>query len=756
MSTPELPGIDRLYELYRSGSITDRGHNSDILQVAKAAGSDLSLEEFSWLANEVTHLHATFADRQEKNVGTSTLKDVGEREIESKKTGKKRLVTIFETIRHGIPNWAKGGEFQSRLWELPAMFNEHRGAGSVHYRPTRTASGEPFTLDKSDPHGTQSRLKAMAYSEVRHDPRLRDAWHAAQSGKLADLMANDDVWQAYSDPKALASAMGSLDASARATLTNPLRSLLESHDRGEDILSDHLGSKLRSYSKGLPSHDVYSQNRDQWVSQAVKANNFAPMFNAIPDAVLNREYGGQSSLNAILSNASSANREKDLGAWFDRMQVAHEQEARQKMLDFRLQSYKPRQPATQQATPQADIPPPISAKEILADAATKAGAPELGGTRTTRPQDTRAGNVIDKVQTAMDVLGTIDPSPITDGANVLISIARAIGNPQNAGTHLLNAGISAVSMIPHVGDLAKLWKYSVQPRHEMQDVGQTRGGAGAAAASAASGGLGGILRALLGIGGAGGAGGGGAVAAGAAGGAAASLTGLAVAAAPLIAVFGAMAFVVAEVSHKVSGWIKSMQPIEYSGNRWDSVTVAVGRMKNAIETALPFFAKASGLGWSMWAGQKLVAGFVEWIKQIDATNEKMLDQNRPLSQYDGNMAMSYMLLDANRIRLDMLRAHELSGAIGDLARSQQGFREVGERITTPLEGILLRWQSQITDQAAGFLVMIDILTGISTVLTTWLGAAAQNHVANTQFQHAIEQRTKQMQPNKLGPQQPPP
>lgn len=50
---PELFGLERLYQLYQSGSITDRGENSELLQVARAVGNDLSLEEFIWIANQV-------------------------------------------------------------------------------------------------------------------------------------------------------------------------------------------------------------------------------------------------------------------------------------------------------------------------------------------------------------------------------------------------------------------------------------------------------------------------------------------------------------------------------------------------------------------------------------------------------------------------------------------------------------------------------------------------------------------------------
>ena len=56
---------------------------------------------------------------------------------------------------------------------------------------------------------------------------------------------------------------------------------------------------------------------------------------------------------------------------------------------------------------------------------------------------------LDVTQMALDIVGLVDPTPISDGVNGLISLGRG---------DWLGAGISAVSMIPYVGDAAKLGK----------------------------------------------------------------------------------------------------------------------------------------------------------------------------------------------------------------------------------------------------------------------------------------------------------
>jgi hypothetical protein len=57
--------------------------------------------------------------------------------------------------------------------------------------------------------------------------------------------------------------------------------------------------------------------------------------------------------------------------------------------------------------------------------------------------------MLDLGQIGLDVVGLVDPTPVSDGVNGLISLFRG---------DFLGAGISAVSMIPYIGDAAKLGK----------------------------------------------------------------------------------------------------------------------------------------------------------------------------------------------------------------------------------------------------------------------------------------------------------
>ena len=57
---------------------------------------------------------------------------------------------------------------------------------------------------------------------------------------------------------------------------------------------------------------------------------------------------------------------------------------------------------------------------------------------------------LDLAQIALDIAGIVDPTPISDGANAVISVTRG---------DWFGAGISLVSMVPYVGDLAKAGKF---------------------------------------------------------------------------------------------------------------------------------------------------------------------------------------------------------------------------------------------------------------------------------------------------------
>ena len=71
--------------------------------------------------------------------------------------------------------------------------------------------------------------------------------------------------------------------------------------------------------------------------------------------------------------------------------------------------------------------------------------------------------IADLTQMTLDLTGIVDPTPISDGSNAVISVGRSIGSLFSgdfggAGGHLANGAISVVGFIPGLGDLAKAGK----------------------------------------------------------------------------------------------------------------------------------------------------------------------------------------------------------------------------------------------------------------------------------------------------------
>lgn len=85
------------------------------------------------------------------------------------------------------------------------------------------------------------------------------------------------------------------------------------------------------------------------------------------------------------------------------------------------------------------------------------------GTNSTEAQGFDASLIADLTQMALDLTGIVDPTPVSDGTNLVISLGRGAGelfsgNWSKAGDHGLNAVLSGVGIVPYVGDVAKLGK----------------------------------------------------------------------------------------------------------------------------------------------------------------------------------------------------------------------------------------------------------------------------------------------------------
>lgn len=94
---------------------------------------------------------------------------------------------------------------------------------------------------------------------------------------------------------------------------------------------------------------------------------------------------------------------------------------------------------------------------------------QLAAANDTAPKPAKAGPgvgevALDVTQLALDIVGIFEPTPFADGTNAVISVGRGIydgisqGSLSAFGGRMLDAGLSAVGVVPYLGDAAKLGK----------------------------------------------------------------------------------------------------------------------------------------------------------------------------------------------------------------------------------------------------------------------------------------------------------
>lgn len=689
--------LERLYQLYLSGQISDMGNTSDLLQVARAIGPGMTFGEFSMVFGDIEQLQA---DQDEMNSEAS-----------------RAWSGPIETIRGMLPRWMPGSEYQSRLWELPEYYRRSRGQGTVQFMPSRLRDGTPFALDSTDPAGTQERLRSLPYSDVRHDPRLRDAWHAAQTGKLEALLENNALWQSQTDPGVVSSVVPQLASSQRTGLTAPLRSLLEAHDEGSlQGYYDHYG---RAYSQQQPTHSLYQMDAGALLRQFMAANRFAPEM--VNGSASEMNFGGH-TLRGLGEQSASERSEEAVRNWIAGMRDWHEQQTRQSLVDRQLMTLY------ESGSRQPPILTPISASDAVDAIVNRPAGAEVAPPPVLLPISQQTGtSALDAVQNALHGAGMVDPTPVVDGANAAISLGRAVtsGDSGQASGHLRNALSSLAGMLPYVGNLLQL------------GLGRTSGVAGESGIETAD--RQGVAAVPGGIANTGGA------------------------ATPrqslLGALFGGAAAAIGSTGGSGGGG-GSIPPVtppsgtpgDAGGNYNPGGTQPGVNATRGVADTLANIAGAFGaigaVGYAAYT--RVLRPVADWFVQLDANNRNTLDANRGLAQYNGVLAASYMQYDARNVRREIARGGELDDVLSDLAESQSDFADEMQRFTIPFEKAQLWLRDILTD------VSVTILKGINDTAASigqQLGLNWQtNEVedkARSAFQHAMESRTRNLQNRRL-------
>jgi hypothetical protein len=662
-------------------------------------------------------------------------------------------------------------------------------------KPLRLKNGRPVDFNHDDPMQTQELLRSIDYSQVSHDPRLRDAWNAAQKGKLADLMQAKSVWMVSTDIDAVRAGFAMLDDTSKQSLTGPLRELLLANNQGS--IDEAFSRQREQISASLPTHELAKMDtRD--VASILHNDSFgAAAVKYVPEelqyATFNIPGGdiGQTiSLEHIRRQASKS--QADYEAWHRALVASHENRVAQKVVASRIANHHAatpspviNKPAAESAklasakmtstgsptaaSPSTPSPSSLSPGGLNASASasihnesiakidiqsTLAGMAQQNQAPTINPQsgepfdnnqpanpNSWASNSLDALQTSLDVAGIADPTPIVDLSNAGISLYRAVTEPHRAGEHLSNAFISGISAIPYVGDLAKVVKYGGKAVHAAKGgkaAGAAHAGASATAhagTDAASAGANqgkGVFGSLLNS-----IGGGGSGVLGTIGNVVGSFIGGG----------GAGGSGGGAGAGGSSGGGGSLPP---GGNpaspgggdgRNNEGVSGLSRVGQAINNVANFAGPASI---ALYAFGSTIQKVSDWLKKVDSENRKILEENRNLATYNGQMAAAYMRLDADRMIRDIHRGEALAGPVSRLAKAQSSFEASKENLFTPFAKLSIDIQAGLTRVADAVIQVIDYVEPISEIIQWWYGKE-QNEGARNAIEKAIwmsEERVK--------------
>jgi hypothetical protein len=320
-----------------------------------------------------------------------------------------------------------------------------------------------------------------------------------------------------------------------------------------------------------------------------------------------------------------------------------------------------------------------------------------------RKEPSQASNAMDAVQLVLDVIGAFDPTPITDGANSLISVGRAIfTDPERRKEHLQNAAISAVSMIPYVGDTAKLAKV---PR-AAKTVGRT--------ASMARG----TDRA--------------------------NSTIKAMTAAEKKATRNSLRETAGQAISSSTGEASQQDEDSHSATQGSSVTnqQAAGNGSSVPPDSPPVMSPSPGPDENKGSKDRTdeaegVNEYYEWRDALKDTGKKLLDfggilgkgagkalafieglrllntgvlaLNRDLAAYNGQIATAYAKSDAADIRRDMRKANALSGPLSGLSVQQSELKDKIQAGLEPLQVIAIKTLEELTRLTNETLRFIEVM-----------------------------------------------
>lgn len=504
----------------------------------------------------------------------------------------------------------------------------------------------------------------------------------------------------------LSSALSSIGPTQQDSLSEPLKKLLQPQDSGQ--LEQSFNHQMTTASSQLATSELAGHS-DKKLGDWLGGK---PLF---LDKPLPEKLGN--GLDSIFDTPAHERKPEDVTKWIETFRAHHDKETRAQVQKNQLSGLTSNpanglqssvtqdapvsslldHPDKREGAPPVAFNPSVAVKSLMGAASDSAPAVEsaAGGVASSM-------GWLDKLQMFGDAAGVADPTPIIDGANAAISVVRAFTDPKRAGEHLMNAGISAISMIPYLGDAAKLFKYGGKGAKAAAGAAKAEGAASKAGGKGQ--GIGAMLGGLFGGGSGAGeaAGGGGGSGSGGSGG-------------------------------------------SILGDGEDGKQA--GKMLGGLTDGIAEFARA--IGPAAIVVTATVGSFkmlVDWLKNVDATSRKMLEDNKDLARYNGNLAASYAKLDRDRVMRDVQASNDMAGPIGRLTKSQSRYEAAQEDLTRPFKQLSVDIQAKLTDLATGVITLVDNLEFISEILAWMQGFAKDTDEARSAAQalaRNAENRAKQ-------------
>ena len=350
---------------------------------------------------------------------------------------------------------------------------------------------------------------------------------------------------------------------------------------------------------------------------------------------------------------------------------------------------------------------------------------------------------LDGLQVGLDAVGAIEPTPLADGSNAIISLVRAATEPDRRSEHLTHAAISTVSMIPYLGDLAKGAKYGGKLAKETKVAAASEKAAEKGASrfsesvsTVARSTFSGILSSLVSP-----------SAPGSPNPSASSGGAASPSAAPASATGSTSAAGSSGGGPGGAGGGGGSGPPSGSGSPGSQgFPGGAGGQPQQVDSILKRLWE--GLRWvfdqlfplGSYITQATFA-FVSFNTALYAANRTQLKLNENLRLYSGEIQAAYMRLEAGRVMRDVARARSLEGNLSGLSDAQNRLERAQEEFTRPLQQVVLNLQTKLTDGVAAILELIDSVEGI----TEWLEEFFRKEVEHESSRNLIDAMERRRQ-----------